>query len=239
MDNGDGSSSDENGDIWDNASGAWLGYENGNGTWTDANGQNYTADNRPIDAGGYADNGDGTFTSIYSGEVITGGGNMAAGPDGGYSLDDTSGLLDNGDGTFTNPTNGDLIYPNGDVEHDDGTWTFYDGTTYDPLLGADPTVDEVLTKAGAQPIGGPIGASKNASGQQSNSSVQSALASLANLLKQAQTSNNASQLAAIRTAQQRLGALPATSTLSSTAKIAIAGGALLALYAISQRRRVA
>lgn len=236
MDNGDGSSTDGNGDIWDNSTGAWVGYENGDGTWTDQNGQDYTANNLPI-TDGYIDNGDGTYTSIYTGETVQGGGDV-----GNDVPFENAGLIDNGDGTFTNPTTGSLIYPNGDVEHADGTWTFYDGTTYDPILGADPTTDDILRKAGAAPIGGPIGASRAgnaANGQQNNSSVQSALTSLANLLKQAQTSNNAAQLAAIRTAQQRLGALPAASTLSSTAKIAIAGGALLALYAISQRRRVA
>lgn len=236
MDNEDGSSTDQNGDIWDNATGAWLGYENGDGTWTDENGQLFTSDNRPI-SGGYADNGDGTYTSIYTGETVQGGGEI--GTDGPA---DNFGYENNGDGTFTNPANGDLLYPNGDIEHDDGTWTFYDGTTYDPLLGADPTVDQVLQKAGAQPIGGPVGSSRSGNagnGQQNNSSVQSALSSLANLLKQAQTSNNTSQLAAIRAAQQRLGALPATGALSTTAKLALAGGAFLALYALSQRRRVA
>jgi hypothetical protein len=45
-DNGDGSFTDSNGDIYD-AAGIWLGFENDDGTWTDPEGNVWTIDNTP------------------------------------------------------------------------------------------------------------------------------------------------------------------------------------------------
>jgi hypothetical protein len=45
-DNGDGSYTDERGDIYD-AAGIWLGFENDDGTWTDPQGNVWNAQNEP------------------------------------------------------------------------------------------------------------------------------------------------------------------------------------------------
>ncbi len=107
-DNGDGSSTDEFGDIYDDYTGEWIGTLNDDGSWNDVNGQLYTWDNRPVNDGGFFDNGDGTWTSFYTGETVQGGGTLGEISDGVAQVTIPENWIDNQDGSVTDPTNGDI-----------------------------------------------------------------------------------------------------------------------------------
>ncbi len=220
-DNGDGSVSSPDGQIYD-YDGNWIGSENANGTWTDANGQNFTADNRPINDGGYFQNDDGSFTSIYTGETIQGGGNI-------------------GEAATTEPVtmaDGSVNYPNGDVENPDGTWTFADGTTYDPLAGkddSDPGFWNSLSNSLKSIFGTRAGANGTSNaGNFGVTSAAQAVQQLRALQQQANLNGTPAQQAAINAALSRAQAT--TSTTSATTWIAGGALALLALAAMRKRR---
>lgn len=215
IDNGDGSVTFSDGTITDYM-GVPLGYDNGDGSWTDLSGNIFDNSNNLIGT----DNGDGTWTDL-SGTIFTDSGEPIA--------------QQNQDGTILDAA-GNLIYPNGDKELADGTWIFSDGSTFDPLtLGAsDRSTDSLLRSVGAPTVGGSLGGSTSGSGSaSSNSALNAAIQALAQLAKSATSTQ---QQAAIRAAQNRLGATPTAGSMSDTTKILLAAAAGFALFAFARSR---
>lgn len=229
-----------------------------NGNWIDDSWYDGAATDTTDD---WTDNGDGSFTQNSTGQIYDSAGLLVGqeNPDGtwtdldgnyfnadGTPVERADQWTDNQDGTYTSTLNGDLVYPDGSTEHEDGTWTFADGTTWqpDPVIdgtGTKQTVDQILTKAGAPPVGGSLGSSfgglgsgSGSSSQKSDPTVQAAITALTNLAKQALASNNQPQQAAIRAAQARLGVPSSFSSSSSSSWLLPLGVAALVFVALRQ-----
>lgn len=239
IDNSDGSWTDpSDGTIYDGNDNV-VGFENGDGSWTDGNGQDFTWDNRPINDGGYFQNDDGTWTSFYTGETISGSGDLG-GSSGAVAteLDGTVGINQYGDAAwlFDTDASGNQIYQC--VGADGVYYMVYDAAGN--LLGAVDDAGNLIrdTQADNSAGKGFWDSVKNTAGGLGNGGVSSPAQQLINAAAQALktamgTGAAPSQLSALRA---QLAQQVAAAKGSGTNPYLIAGAIGLGLLAFSRAR---
>lgn len=236
IDNQDGSWTDPaDGAIYD-AYDNVIGYENGNGTWTDGTGQEFTWDNRPINEGGYFQNDDGSWTSFYTGETIEGSGELGSGA--GQQSSDVVGFNEYGDPSwlYSTDASGNQIYQA--LGADGVYYQVYDAQGN--FLGAVDDAGHLLrdTQADNSSGKGFWDTVKNTAGGMGSGGLsptaQGLISQAAQALKQAQSSGAApSQLSALR---NQLAQQVAAAKGGAANPFLIAGAIGLGLLAFSRAR---
>lgn len=230
-DNGDGSLTDPQGNIFD-LEGNWLGYENADGTWTDSNGNVFDANGNPADystntvtdvpevsvPSNWIDNQNGTVTDPGTGDIW--------GIDGTYLGNTADAGLGGGNVTLDPDEFGDVYTVN-------GKWI---GNLFGLSAPGSPNATSARgpgqgTPGGAYSSGGSLGGGQG--GQGGQQTAQQLAQQLKQMLGAAQNSGGSfNQQAAIANALRNVQAKS-----SSSSGLLIAGLAAAALGAVVLLRR--